>query len=121
MWGRPVAVHGGFLYKGFLSCRPVGCTSTSLHRAHGRTPSTFRLYQVRVPGRLVALLCIEHPTTTSRIALLAAVCRREAFVCFMPHHSAPQVAGWMIHILRALVRINNNNESHCPVGGCLQT
>jgi hypothetical protein len=55
---------------------------------------------------VVALLCTEHPTTTtSRIALLAAVCRREAFGCFMPHHSAPQVAGWMIHILRALVRI----------------
>jgi len=59
---------------------------------------------------LVALLCIEHPTTTSRIALLAAVCRREAFVCFMPHHSAPQVAGWMIHILSALVRIAKGIE-----------
>jgi len=54
---------------------------------------------------VVALLCTEHPTPTSRIAMLAAVCRREAFGCFMPHHSAPQVAGWMIHILRALVRI----------------
>jgi len=54
---------------------------------------------------VVALLCTEHPTTTSRIALLAAACRREAFGCFMPHHSAPQVAGWMIHILSALVRI----------------
>jgi len=60
---------------------------------------------------LVALRCIEHPTTTtSRIALLAAVCRREAFVCFMPHHSAPQVEGWMIHILSALVRIAKGIE-----------
>jgi len=37
--------------------------------------------------------------------VLAAVCRGEAFGCFNPHHSAPQLAGWMIHILSALVRI----------------
>jgi len=60
---------------------------------------------------VVALLCTEHQTTTtSRIALLAAVCGREAFVCFMPHHPAPQVVGWMIHILSALVWIAKGIE-----------
>jgi hypothetical protein len=69
---------------------------------------------------VVALLYIEHPTaTTSRIAMLAALCRREAFVWFMPHHSAPQVAGWMIHILSALVRIAKGIEGSDRTGRAL--
>jgi len=75
---------------------------------------------------VVALLCTEHPTTTtSHIAMLAAVCRREASACFMPHHSAPQVAGWVIHILRALGRIamriegSDGNERAIAVRLCI--
>jgi hypothetical protein len=50
MRGRSVAVHGGFSYKGFLSRRPVGCASTSLPRAHGRTLSNFRRLRRVPPG-----------------------------------------------------------------------
>jgi hypothetical protein len=39
MRARPVAVHGGFFWKGFFSRRPVGCAPMSLHRARGRTLS----------------------------------------------------------------------------------
>ena len=81
-----------------------------LARIHARQPAAIASVEgiwssSPSASAVVALLCTEHPTPTSRIALLAAVCRREAFGCFMPHHSAPQVAGWMIHILSALVRI----------------
>jgi hypothetical protein len=81
-----------------------------LARIHARQPAAIASIEgiwssSPSASAVVALLCIEHPTTTSRIAMLAAVCRREAFLCFMPRHSAPQVAGWMIHILSALVRI----------------
>jgi hypothetical protein len=92
-----------------------------LARVHARQPAAIASIEgiwsssPSVNG-LVALLCIEHPTTTSLIALLAAVCRREAFVCFMPHHSAPQVAGWMIHILGALVRIAKRIEGSDGTG-----
>jgi len=92
-----------------------------LARIHARKPAAIASIEAiwsssPSASGVVALLCTEHPTTTSRIALLAAVCGREAFVCFMPHHPAPQVVGWMIHILSALVRIAKGIEGSDRTG-----